>query len=131
VCCCRGRIAIACSNHLRNLERFGLVERVEPDPGGAVDGRTRRWRSVATGFDFGEPARTGSPELVAATAAGWRGVAAFSTYALLVSADELGEVLDAIDAIVRPLRGVARTDASTDARPVRMALEAFPRTDLA
>ncbi len=150
-----GESPSACSYHLRHLERFGLVERVEADEDESVDGRTRRWRSVATGFDFGEPDRTGSPELVAATAAvistgidenvrlarhylshlddvptAWQGVAAFSTYALMVNAEELGQVLDAIDAIVRPLRGVARTDAPADARPVRMALEAFPRTDL-
>jgi DNA-binding transcriptional ArsR family regulator len=150
-----GESPSACSYHLRHLERFGLVERVASDAGESVDGRTRRWRSVATGFDFGEPDNTGSPELVAATTAllsvgidenvrlarhylshlydvpeDWRGVAAFSTYALLVNAAELAEVLDAIDAIVRPLRGAARTDAPADARAVRMALEAFPRTDL-
>lgn len=145
----------ACSYHLRHLERFGLVERVATDPSEGVDGRTRRWRSVATGFDFGEPDRTGSPELVAATVAvtsigidenvrlarhylshlddvptAWQGVAAFSTYALLVTPEELGPMIDAIDAIVRPLRGVARTDAPADARPVRMVFEAFLRTDL-
>ena len=152
-----GESPSSCSYHLRHLERFGLVERVEHRPEGeVVDGRTRRWRSVATGFDFGEPDRSGSPELVAATAAvistgidenvrlarhylshlddvpeAWQDVAAFSTYALMVNADELGQVLEAIDAIVRPLRGAARTDAPADARPVRLALEAFPRTDLA
>jgi DNA-binding transcriptional ArsR family regulator len=150
-----GESPSACSYHLRHLERFGLVERVAADPDDDVDGRTRRWRSVATGFDFGEPDSAGAPELVAATVAvtsigidenvrlarhylshlddvprSWQGVAAFSTYALLVTPDELGDVLDAIDAIVRPLRGVARADAPADARPVRMALEAFPRTDL-
>src|SRR5450432_562616 len=59
----------SCSYHLRHLERFGLVERVGTDPDDEVDGRTRRWRSVATGFDFGEPHGNGSPELVAATVA--------------------------------------------------------------
>ncbi|MEO7371815.1 MAG: winged helix-turn-helix domain-containing protein, partial [Ilumatobacteraceae bacterium] len=64
-----GESASSCSYHLRHLARFGLVERVELGPDDAVDGRTRRWRSVASGFDFGEPHSTGSPELVAATAA--------------------------------------------------------------
>jgi DNA-binding transcriptional ArsR family regulator len=145
----------SCSYHLRHLERFGLVERVGTDPDDEVDGRTRRWRSVATGFDFGEPHGNGSPELVAATVAvisvaidenvrlarhylshladvpeAWQDVAAFSTYALLLNAEELQRVTSAIDAIVRPLRGVAREDAPADALPVRLSLEAFPRTDL-
>lgn len=150
-----GESASSCSYHLRHLERFGLVARVEPGPHEEIDGRTRRWRSVATGFDFGEAPGTASPEMVAATSAVisvgidenvrlarhylshladvpgvWQDVAAFSTYALLVSVDELGRALDAIDAIVRPLRGAARNNAPADALPVRFSLEAFPRTDL-
>ena len=64
-----GESPSSCSYHLRHLEKFGLVERVESDTDDEVDGRTRRWRSVATGFDFGEPHSTGSPELVAVSAA--------------------------------------------------------------
>jgi DNA-binding transcriptional ArsR family regulator len=146
----------SCSYHLRHLERFGLVERVESGPDDEVDGRTRRWRSVAPGFDFGEPGGTGSPELVAATAAlisvgidenvrlarhylshladvpePWQDVAAFSTYALLLTVDELRQITAAIDTIVRPLRGAVRDDAPAAARPVRLSLDVFPRTDLA
>ena len=102
----------ACSYHLRHLERFGLVERVDQDGRADADGRTKVWRAVATGFDFGEPA--GSPEFVAASSAlisvgldenlrlarhylshldllpdEWRRAASFSTFALLVNADEL------------------------------------------
>src|SRR4051812_43997030 len=149
-----GESPSSCSYHLRHLEKFGLVERVEAGDD-EVDGRTRRWRTVATGFDFGEPHSTGSPELVAASVAliatgldenlrlarhylshlddvpeAWQDVAAFSTYALMVNADELREVIEAIDAIVRPLRGAARKDAPADARTVRLSLEAFTRTDL-
>jgi len=150
-----GETPSSCSYHLRHLEKFGLVERVEAGPDDEVDGRTRRWRTVATGFDFGEPHSTGSPELVAASVAliatgldenlrlarhylshldnvpeAWQDVAAFSTYALMVNANELREVAEAIDAIVRPLRGAARKDAPADARQVRLSLEAFTRTDL-
>jgi len=150
-----GESPSACSYHLRHLEKFGLVERVEAGPDDEVDGRTRRWRTVATGFDFGEPHSTGSPELVAASTAliatgldenlrlarhylshlddvplEWQDVAAFSTYALMVTADELRDAIDAIDAIVRPLRGAARKDPPADARSVRLSLEAFTRTDL-
>src|SRR4051794_7582771 len=56
----------ACSYHLRHLERFGLVERDEPAPGEDVDGRTRRWRPVATGFSFGGTPSTNTPETQAA-----------------------------------------------------------------
>jgi len=152
-----GESPSSCSYHLRHLEKFGLVERAEAgEDDDTVDGRTRRWRTVATGFDFGEPHSTGSPELVAASAAlistgldenlrlarhylshlddvpeTWQDVAAFSTYALMVTADELRDVMEAIDAIVRPLRGAARKDAPADARAVRLSLEAFVRTDLA
>ena len=152
-----GESPSACSYHLRYLEGFGLVERVEADPGDAVDGRTRRWRSVATGFDFGEPDRTGSPELVAATVAvtsigidenvrlarhylshlddvptAWQGVAAFSSYALLVNRRRARARWS-----TRSMRLSARCAARPALtrrrmpRPVRMALEAFPRTDLA
>ena len=54
-----GESPSSCSYHLRHLERFGLVERVAAGPDDSVDGRTRRWRSVASGFDFGEPHSTG------------------------------------------------------------------------
>jgi len=150
-----GESPSSCSYHLRHLERFGLVERVAAGPDETIDGRTRRWRSVASGFDFGEPHSTGSPELAAVTAAltavgldenlrlarhylshlddvpeAWQDAASFSTYALLVNADELRQVRDAIDAVVRPLRAAARDSAPEDARAVRLSLEAFPRTDL-
>ncbi|HEY0518856.1 MAG TPA: helix-turn-helix domain-containing protein [Ilumatobacteraceae bacterium] len=144
----------ACSYHLRHLERFGLVERADVDAEN-TDGRTRRWRSVASVFDFGEPRSNESPELLAASVAlistglaenlrlaqhylahlddvtgPWQDVATFSTYALTANARELEEAIAAIDAIVRPLRGAARKHPPADALPVRLSLEAFPRTDL-
>ena len=36
-----------CSYHLRELERFGLIERAPVEPG--ADGRDRPWRPAATG----------------------------------------------------------------------------------
>ena len=44
-----GGTASACSYHLRELERFGLVERVESQG----DGRARPWRAAAVGFSIG------------------------------------------------------------------------------
>ena len=150
-----GESPSSCSYHLRHLERFGLVERVDAGEAEKADGRTRRWRSVATGFDFGELHQTESPELVAVTGAlisigiqenvrlsrhylshldevpeAWQSTSCFTNYALLLSVEELRRVVDAIDAIVRPLRGVTRHDAPADALPVHMVLEAFPRTDI-
>ena len=50
-----------CSYHLRELARYGLVERADAGAGrrGAAraapggDGRERPWRATASGFDFG------------------------------------------------------------------------------
>ena len=51
-----------CSYHLRELARFGLVERVDD---GAADGRERPWRPTATGFSYqrsgGGSCRSGGP----------------------------------------------------------------------
>jgi DNA-binding transcriptional ArsR family regulator len=44
-----GETASNCSYHLRELARFGLVERVDDGPG---DARERPWRSAATGWEF-------------------------------------------------------------------------------
>ena len=145
----------ACSYHLRHLEGFGLVARVDTHDDDAVDGRTRRWRCVATGFDFGELVSTASPALQAASAAviatsleeshrlvrhylshvdevsaSWQDAASFATFALLVNAEELRSVVAAIDAIVRPLRQVTRDNAPADAASVHLSFVAFPRTDL-
>ena len=60
----------------------------------------------------------------------WHRAASFSTFALLVNADELRSALDKIDAIIRPLRAAVRVDAPDDARSVRLSIEAFARTDL-
>ena len=145
----------ACSYHLRHLERFGLVERAEPRPDEAVDGRTRRWRSVATGFSFGGSPSTASPEMLTAhhalVATGlaedlrlarhhldhadelppeWQDAAEFSTYGLLVTVDEVAALVAAIDALARPLRAAVRRTAPPGARAVRLVVDAFARTDL-
>ena len=51
----------ACSYHLRELERFGLVERVAP----SGDGRSRPWRAAAVGHRNrqGRAVAGGSPTL--------------------------------------------------------------------
>ncbi len=142
----------ACSYHLRHLARFGMLERVEAEPGD--DGRERRWRTTATGFDFAaKPSQDGPTErsirrvlsdmgvdegarLAKEYAAGakhlpaaWQDAAHFTTYHLAVTPAELRTIADRIDAIVRPFIAITRDDAPASAAPVRMSLQAFRRPD--
>jgi DNA-binding transcriptional ArsR family regulator len=140
-----------CSYHLRELERFGLVERAPAAPG--ADGRDRPWRPAATGLSYGRTDGEGGTPVEAALSrrllhAGidhdaelahraalahddqpieWQAAETISTYGLLVTAAELRAITTAIDAIVRPWIGLTRNDVPTDARPVHLVLEAFLR----
>jgi hypothetical protein len=145
-----------CSYHLRELARFGFVERVE---GEAVDGNTRTdrrdrpWRPTATGFTYGraddEQATTleatvqrrfahaaiaADAELAHAAVEAhdahpseWRAAETWSTYGLRVTAAELTELTTAIDRLLRPFIGLTRDDAPAEARPVHALFEAFLR----
>ena len=154
-----GATPSACSYHLRHLERFGLVERADDAGPGEVgnrqsDGRERRWRTTATGFSFGGRPSTDDRAMAAARHAQvaatvdegsrlakaflaaadelppeWRDASEFSTYGLLVSPDELGDLIARIDAIVRPFIGLTREDPPSDARPVHVTLQAFRRLE--
>lgn len=141
-----GASASNCSWHLRHLARFGLVERDE----GSDDGRERPWRAAATGFHFGgEPAADdpaaqaaqqallsvqldeearlarahlrGADELPAA----WRETSAFNTYGLLLTPAELAELVERLDALIRPYIRMTRDNAPAEARPVHLGLRAF------
>lgn len=139
-----------CSYHLRELARYGLVERVEA---GAADGRERPWRPTSTGLDYGPP--DGEPaDAVAAVAerqlmhvgiddeaalahlavegraelpAEWRRATTMATYGLQVTASELAELTRAIDALVRPYIAATRDDAPSAARAVHVSVGAFRR----
>src|SRR5918995_2676120 len=54
-----------CSYHLRQLARFGLVERVPTPP---ADGRDRPWRPTATGLQMGPADEERDPDPVALAA---------------------------------------------------------------
>src|SRR3954471_19661707 len=110
-----GATASNCSYHLRELERYGLVERVRD---GVGDARDRPWRPIGTGFSFhpadddrDDPgARLASTQLIplgvddtAALAHAaidqhddlpveWRDAAALSTYGLHVTPAELASL---------------------------------------
>lgn len=141
-----------CSYHLRELARFGLVERVED---GADDGRERPWRTSGTGFSYRagdterpDPAARQANLLLAhvgvaddaalAHAAidahedldpAWRDAEASSTYGLRVTADELTAITAAVDAVLRPYIGLTRDVPPPDARPVHASFRAFLRPD--
>jgi DNA-binding transcriptional ArsR family regulator len=146
-----------CSYHLRELARYGLVERVPSDGAGGTrpaDGRDRPWRPTVTGYGTG--AGEGAPTLDrAATVAArglshlgvedsaalahaaieahdglpdeWQRAEVLSTYGLRVSAGELRELVRAIDALLRPYIGLTRPAAPADAHPVHVVFDAFRR----
>ena len=144
----------ACSYHLRQMERFGLVERVSPDDVDAPDGRERVWRATATGFSFGGPPSADRPaERSARQALGvlgideaarlarryvnhadtldeaWQDAAGFATYGLAVTAEELHDLTDAIDAAVRPFIAATRHDRPDGSEAVHVTVQAFRRPD--
>ncbi|ROP58586.1 helix-turn-helix domain-containing protein [Curtobacterium sp. PhB115] len=132
-----------CSYHLRVLASHGLVE---PDPSG--DGRSRPWRTSITGFttDDVDPADlAGLDRMLAASVEldhhllreylrgrdavppEWRAVDLHGTYGLALSPAELSEIVEQLDAVVRPYIQATRKDAPVDAEHVHLTLSAFPR----
>jgi Helix-turn-helix domain len=107
-----------CSYHLRELERFGLVERAADDESG-LDGRDRPWRPTVTGYGTGPVESTPDPDPAAVVAAdahatqppAWQRAELISTYGLLLSAHELARLAAAVDGILRPYIGLTRNDA--------------------
>nr|WP_221380182.1 helix-turn-helix domain-containing protein [Actinoplanes polyasparticus] len=131
-----------CSYHLRVLAAHGLVE---PDDSG--DGRSRPWRTTLTGFtvdNTGEGAAGATAVLAAAIELDhhlareylrrraefprhWREQEPHASYGLAVSPEELIDVLQRIDAVVRPYLHPTREDAPADAEHVHLSLMALPR----
>lgn len=143
-----GATASNCSYHLRELERYGLVERVAAGDG---DGRERPWRPTATGFSYGLPEEEQTDPVAARVArqllhagvddeAGlahaaierhdawppaWQQAETMATYGLLIDPAELIALTTAIDALIRPYIGLTREDAPAEARPVHVGFSAF------
>lgn len=142
-----------CSYHLRELARFGLVERVDGDAG-HVDGRDRPWRPVATGLRLGPDDAAVEADPVATLAArtlahagidddaalahaaidahpalpeAWRRAETLSTFGVLVTPEELITLTTAIDTILRPYIGLTRDDRPDDAERVHVVVHAFRR----
>jgi predicted transcriptional regulator len=137
----------ACSYHLRQLARWGLVE---PVP--AEDGRERPWQAAATGFSFQvdpeDPAGQAAQhsllamqiEQDAALARSflrradvldpsWRAAAEFGRFSLLLTPAELTELITVLDKAIRPFIGLTRADPPAGARPVHLDLKAFPEPE--
>ena len=139
-----------CSYHLRELARYGLVERVEA---GSADGRERLWRPAATGFSYDVPedqadhpvatlARKrlihagiddeadlahAAVELHDQLPVEWQEVDTLATYGLRVSPEELRDLVAKIDALIRPYIGLTRDDVPPNAEAVHVGFSAFRR----
>jgi DNA-binding transcriptional ArsR family regulator len=134
-----------CSYHLRVLARHGLV-RAEK----SADGRERPWRAMITGFGTADadpegPQAKGTAALLAASmqldqrlsreylaqrggvAQVWRDADAFASYTLRVTPEELGDLVQKLDDLIRPLIANARDDEPHDAETVHLGVQAFPR----
>ena len=148
-----GETPANCSYHLRQLAKAGLVARDE-----AGNGRERPWRSVYTGLSLRPPVDDADPEVVTAARAtrasvanieieeharlarqylrlepraakDWRDVAGVNSYSLRLTAGELHELVQALDAAIRPYIGLTRADPPEDAQPVHLDFKAFLRPE--
>ncbi|WP_067124644.1 winged helix-turn-helix domain-containing protein [Microtetraspora malaysiensis] len=139
----------ACSYHLRQLAKHGLVADAPP----RGDGRERVWRALQPGWGF-KSSDQETPDLVEAQNAvidavlaeanqrlgdyfaqsdreppEWR-TAAWLTHAVLrVDAEELRELAERINALIDPYRVAERSaeDAPAGARLAELHLRMFPR----
>jgi hypothetical protein len=139
-----------CSYHLRHLARYGLVERVE-QPAGA-DQRERPWRAAATGFDFRDSLEDPATNPIGSSLvslqldellgmlrqyfdradeldSAWRRAAALNTYGLVLTSDELVDLTERLDGLIRPYLAPTRQDTPEAARPVQLSLQAILRPD--
>jgi DNA-binding transcriptional ArsR family regulator len=134
--------------HLRHLASFGLVRDAEPGP----DRRQRRWEAVARGFRFEAPtdpddeegrsaARILSQELFLRSGdlpnrwiaeveprldPVWRRLAGLANTRVVVSADELAAIEDAIERVLAPYVTREETARPADGRGVRLLRYVLP-----
>jgi len=138
----------ACSYHLRELERFGFVERAEPSD----DRRARPWKPTAAGFSVGDdwtdtslPVRTARQAVTTAEIEenrrlimrffeaedsvdiSWRSAVDFHTFELMATPEELKQINSEVGELLRPYRPTGRTEIPEDAGPVHVVYQAFPR----
>ncbi|MEV6366431.1 metalloregulator ArsR/SmtB family transcription factor [Micromonospora musae] len=136
----------ATSYHLRELAKAGLVE---PAPSRG-DARERIWRAVSSSWEV-DAGRDAEPDALAAQTAlieawlareldrsrdwlrrasteppQWYDVARLFDSQLVVTAEELAELNDAVDRLLEPYRKRTRTDPPPGARSVSVHYKALP-----
>ena len=136
-----------CSWHLRHLADLGFVERAE-----GADGRERPWRATQVGLEFDEPDDPGTRSAQTALAAAqladqqrlvqryldhrdrlpsnWQNAVGLNRYGLRVTPAELTELVETVDALLRPYLAAIRDDAPADAAVVDVGLQALPRMNV-
>lgn len=136
------------SYHLRILAKFGWVA-----PEDSADGRERPWRALVTGFtvDLGadpeSPAGRNTLALTAMTVQQnqqearealerfrsldpeWQRASSYGGYLLRVTPDELAELTQQIDALLRPYMAATRDERPAGSAVARFTFQAFPKKD--
>lgn len=133
----------ACSYHLRTLGRWGFLRRVE-----TADGRETRWTRTARGFRFAHGSEAPDAEAAASLLNSqvmerderalsaylererelpreWRDAAEFVSGSLYVTAEELSEINEEIQELMRRYHR-ERADRPEGSRRVRFIFRAFP-----
>lgn len=147
-----------CSYHLRLLKRFGFVEALEspdgrekpwrsaatgfefgPGEGKSSDDRADRTEDAAVRaverlltegqIDEGTRLLKKALAMRQQVPREWRDAASASSYALRMTADELGELGRKLDALIRPYIALTRADAPEHSEIVNLALDAFLHPD--
>jgi predicted transcriptional regulator len=135
-----------CSYHLRTLAKYGWVKADD-----SADGRERPWRALVTGFSLERPSDPDSPlgrntaallamtvqqdqqealEAVARFATlerAWQDASSHNTYTLRMTATELADLSQQLDALIRPYIAATRDERPAGSRLVHLGLNAFPK----
>jgi DNA-binding transcriptional ArsR family regulator len=148
-----GETPANCSYHLRQLAKAGLVAREE-----APNGRERPWRPVYTGLSLHAPVDDAEPDVASAARAtraslanmeiqeharlareylrlepraprAWRETAGVNSYSLRLTAEELADLVQTLDAAIRPYIGLTRDDPPEGSQPVHLDFKAFLRPE--
>src|ERR671912_107676 len=110
---------------------------VRPGAGGDAGQLQLPPAAAGQGGAGGQPPESGTPparprqylRLEPRAAKAWRDVAGINSYSLRLTAGELDELVQALDAAIRPYIGLTRADPPGDAQPVHLDFKAFLRPE--